>query len=156
MIDKKIQSKNTEAFLKTLLQQDSENLELNDLLSLEEKVKDPLVISVLVFKLIEERKKTNELLQDINSKYDRLQFELNNKNTKHNTDQENNNFEILSQRDDEILSFIREHKKADAMQIKDLLGYKGKNAASQRLNKLVKDKILKKIQAGRKVYFVVR
>jgi deoxyribodipyrimidine photolyase len=140
-------------FLEQLLKEDSKQLGLSDLIQIQEKFKDPLVLSVILHQLLEERKKTNEILKDLYEKYDSLQFKLKQKEeVNNNTD----NINILPEIDDKIISFVREMQKVDAEQVQEKLNYKGSNAASQRLNKLVKDGYLRKIQAGRKVYFIIR
>lgn len=148
------QIKTKKEVLDLLLGDQAKELNLEDLISVQEKFGDPVILSVLIFKLMEERKKTNDLLAEINSKYEDIQYQLKNKQSKENL--EKDNFHILSEIDDQILSFIRSKGKADAEQVQDQFSYKGSNAASQRLNKLVKENYLSKIQAGRKVYFVVK
>lgn len=138
-------------FLEQLLGQQFKELGLSDLMDIQEKTQDPLVLSVLVFKLLEERKETNKILKDIQEKYDKLQFSLS-----QNQIQSNSEVKMLSETDDKIITYIREKKRADAEDIREAFGYKGTNAASQRLNNLVKDKYLQKITAGRKVYFIIR
>ena len=141
-------------FLEKLLKQDYKELGLSDLIQIQEKFKDPLILSVILHQLIEERKKTNEILKDLYQKYDELQFKL-----KNNTEESNlasDTISILPEIDDKIISFIRANQKVYAEQVQQEFNYKGSNAASQRLNKLVKDGYLKKIQAGRKVYFIVK
>jgi hypothetical protein len=139
-------------FLEQLLGEQFKELGLSDLMAIQEKTQDPLVLSVLVFKLLEERKETNKILKDIQEKYDKLQTTI---QTKENN---NKNLEIvlLPETDDRIISYIKEHGKADAEEIKEMFGYKGTNAASQRLNNLVKANYLQKVNSGRKVYFVVK
>ena len=139
-------------FLEQLLGEQFKELGLSDLMAIQEKTQDPLVLSVLVFKLLEERKETNKILKEIQEKYDKLQTSI---QTKENT---NKNLEIvlLPETDDRIISYIKEHGKADAEEIKEMFGYKGTNAASQRLNNLVKANYLQKVNSGRKVYFVVK
>jgi hypothetical protein len=169
-----IPDNSSKSFLELILKEQAKELDLEDLLKLKENIKDPMILGILIFKLIEERKKTNQLLLDINNKYNVLELKLNNnnnnnKNYNYNNSNDNNNnnnnnnnthsgsfFNILCETDEKIISFIREKGKADAENIKNLLDYKGTNAASQRLNKLVKEKILTKIQSGRKVYFVLK
>ncbi|MFA5746020.1 MAG: hypothetical protein WCX82_01085 [archaeon] len=137
-------------FLEQLLGQQFKELGLSDLMAIQEKSQDPLVLSVLVFKLLEERRETNKILKDIQEKYDKLQFSQ--------TQRETNvpEIAILSETDDRIITYIREKGKADAEEIRESFGYKGTNAASQRLNNLVKARYLQKINSGRKVYFVVK
>jgi hypothetical protein len=157
-----VKENSSKSFLELILKEQAKELGLEDLLKLKENIKDPMVLGVLIFKLIEERKKTNQLLSDINNKYNTLESKLsNNNNTNFNLQNrdlvsDNNVFSILCETDEKIISFIREKGKAVASDIKTLLNYKGTNAASQRLNKLVKGKMLTKIQSGRKVYFVLK
>lgn len=140
-------------FIEKLLNQDTKELGLNDLIQIQEKYQDPLILSIILHQLIEERKKTNQLLKEIYEKYDALQFQL--KQSQKQTS-ETSDIVILSEIDDKIISFIRKHQKVNAEQIQVEFNYKGSNAASQRLNKLAKDGYLRKVQAGRKVYFIVK
>ncbi|MFH0906384.1 MAG: hypothetical protein V1824_03535 [archaeon] len=151
-----------EQLLKTLLGQKAKEIGLSDILEIQKGFNDPVVLSALIFKLMEERSKTNTILEEINRKYDDLQFLLKNKNLENINSIDNlnnsnqNKYEIFSETDDKIINYIKENGKADAQQITEKLNYKATNGASQRLNNLVKLNYLKKIQAGRKVYFVIR
>ncbi len=140
-------------FLDLLLKEQSKELGLSDIIQIQEKFNDPLILSVILHQLIEERKKTNQILAGLNEKYDQLQFLVKNQLKEK---KESDTFNILSEVDDKIISFVRSKEKVDASMIQEEFKYKGSNAASQRLNKLVKDKYLNKIQAGRKVYFIIR
>ncbi len=142
-----------QVFLEKLLKQDTKELGLSDLIQIQEKFKDPLILSVILHQLLEERKKTNDILKELYEKYDSLQFQL--KQKQENTDNKEI-INILPEIDDKIISFIREKQKVDAELVQEQFSYKGSNAASQRLNKLVKEGYLRKVQAGRKVYFIVR
>ena len=137
-----VDSKQTKDFLEQLLKEQYKDLELQDLLSLQENINNPMILSVLMFKLIEERKKTNKILEEISEKYDRLQFQMKNK-----PQEEVKEYNILSETDDQIITHIRKEGKTDAETVKAIFKYKGTNAASQRLNKLVKEKYLQKIQS---------
>ena len=142
-------------FLKLLLKDDAQELGLSDIIQIQEKFNDPLILSVILHQLLDERKKTNKILASLQEKYDSLQFLVKNL-SKTKEAEETNTYNILPEIDDKIISFIRANKKVDAGMVQKEFNYKASNAASQRLNKLVKDKYLKKIQAGRKVYFIVR
>jgi hypothetical protein len=140
-------------FLEQLLGQETiQEVGLDDLIKIQEKFNDPMLLSVLVYKLIEEKKQTNELLKNINEKYDKLQFMLQQKAQSENAPL----ISIPSETDDKIISYIRSIGRADAEAIKNEFNYKGTNAASQRLNNLVKSGHLSKIVSGRKVYFFVK
>ena len=57
---------------------------------------------------------------------------------------------ILSEQDQMIMHMVHSNGKISADEIRTELGYKGKNAASQRLNRLFKEGHLRKMQSGRK------
>ncbi|MFN3909844.1 MAG: hypothetical protein ACK4J0_01250 [Candidatus Anstonellaceae archaeon] len=60
---------------------------------------------------------------------------------------------MLSPIDEEILQIIRQRGAVCAQDIQKELSYKGQNAASARLARLASLNILKKHQAGRRVYY---
>ena len=62
----------------------------------------------------------------------------------------------LSERDGEVIDFVRKEGKVSADQLKEIFRYKGKNAASARLSKLFHEGILEKEYAGRKVYYKIK
>ncbi len=146
-----IQNKSKQEIMELLLGQDTKELGLNDIIQIQEKFADPLILSVIMHQLIQERKKTNQLLSDMQEKYEVL-FNL----LKQKEEVKSNSFNMLAEVDDKIISFIREKGKVDAEMVQENFNYKGTNAASQRLNKLARDSYLTKIQAGRKVYFIVK
>lgn len=120
--------------------------------------KDPAVIAVLLFKLAQERQKTNQLLTDLYDKYDQLA--LAQKTDTHSSVSPNptpeNVVSVLPEADQKIMQIVEEHKHVDAKAVQKALGYKNTNAASQRLNALVKNGHLNKIQSGKKVVFLLR
>jgi len=146
-----IQNKSKQEIMELLLGQDTKELGLSDIIQIQEKFADPLILSVIMHQLIQERKKTNQLLSDMQEKYEVL-FNL----LKQKEEVKSNSFNMLAEVDDKIISFIREKGKVDAEMVQENFNYKGTNAASQRLNKLTRDSYLTKIQAGRKVYFIVK
>lgn len=107
------------------------------------KFQDPIVLGELVYKLLEERENTNRILKNILAKLEAMEA---GKTTK--TEET-----ILPEIDSEILSFIGEKGKVTAEDVRKKFNYKGKNAASARLNKLCSLGLLKKKQAGKKVFF---
>jgi len=140
-------------FLELLLKEDTKELGLNDLIQIQEKFNDPLILSVIMHQLIEERKKMNAILLDLKEKYDSLQFLV---KSGLQEKKETEVYSILPEIDDKIISFVKTKQKVNAEMVQSEFNYKGSNAASQRLNKLVLNGYLKKIQAGRKVYFILR
>ena len=134
--------------------------ELNDLNEIMQHADDPKVLAALMFRIIQEKEKTNKLLENIGEKYDNIMLSLktapensNMGNTQNNTQ---NKFEVLPEQDQLILKSVEERGGCTANDIKTMLNYKGLNAACQRLNKLFKDGYLKKVQSGRKVLYLAK
>jgi hypothetical protein len=127
--------------------------------------KDPALIAVLLFKLAQERQKTNQLLEEQARKHEQLMTELKNRATPipslTNPTQSNTfggpaTIAVLPEADQKILSYVQTQGQADAMQVQQSMGYKNPNAASQRLNALAKQGHLSKIQSGKRVVFLPR
>jgi len=125
---------------------------------------DPMFVAVLMYKLAEEREKTNKILEKIFDKYDEIMLKLKTEqisplgealtpNTPTHTPQST---QILPEQDQMIMHLVHTRGQLTAAEVKTELGYKGVNAASQRLNKLFKDGHLKKVQSGRKVLYLAR
>jgi len=121
-----------------------------------EKCRDPTFLSMLLFKLLEERQKSTKLVEDINRKYDEIMFKLKTQSQgmQAQDDMAKREFNILPEQDQMILSFIQQRGKVEASEIQRLVNYKGQSGAAQRLNKLVREGLLKKLRAGRKVFFI--
>lgn len=137
------------------------NMDLKDVL---EYSQNPAFTAALMFKLAKEREKTNELLAKINEKFDSVMFELKTHNNRQSaapindagvSEANSRRFEVLPEQDQLILNLTEEKGSIDAKTVKESLGYKGSNAACQRLNKLFKDGHLKKIQSGKKVLYLI-
>lgn len=117
---------------------------------------NPMLLSVLLFKLVEERQKSNRVLEQIGDKYDNIMLELKTSQASASIGGEERQFNVLPEQDQLILRLIGERGNATANDVQATLNYKGLNAASQRLNKLYKENYLKKVQSGRKVLFLLR
>ena len=124
---------------------------------------DPMFIAVLLFKLAEEREKTNKILEKIFDKYDEIMLKLKTERLHsveasltptHHT--QNPSTQVLPEQDQMIVHLAHTRGQISAEEVRAELGYKGKNAASQRLNKLFKDGHLRKVQSGRKVLYLAR
>lgn len=118
------------------------------------KAKDPVFMAGMIYKLAEERRKTNELMQKIEEKFDQIMFSMKTGSQKA-PEAEESKFEILPEQDQLIVSFIEQNGSATATEVQRIMHYKGVNAASQRLNSLYKQGMLKKIQAGKKVAYLI-
>ncbi|HLC36726.1 MAG TPA: BlaI/MecI/CopY family transcriptional regulator [archaeon] len=117
---------------------------------------NPAFLSLLLFKLTEERKRTNDLLDRLNKKYDSL-VEMMQKKGFHGMHQhvsDGSKVNILSEQDQQIMNLVQNKGAVSALEVQSALGYKGKNAASQRLNKLYREGYLKKAQSGKKVLYL--
>ncbi len=139
--------------------------ELNlDLQEISRQCKNPMFLAVLLFKLAEEREKTNKMLEDIHDKFDQIMFKMKTgeigQSPQMGQSPQHRGIEapssILSEQDQMIMHMVQSNGKATAEEIKAELGYKGRNAASQRLNRLFKEGHLRKLQSGRKVLYLAR
>ncbi len=110
------------------------------------KFRDPVVLGELVYRLLEERENTNRLLKNILAKLDVLQ-------ARGNTVQNPLTAPLLPEVDEGIMAFIREKGRCTAEDVRAKFGYKGKNAACARLNRLCDMNLLQKAQVGKKVFF---
>lgn len=106
------------------------------------KFRDPVVMGELVYKLLEERENTNRILKNILAKLEALE-----------TGRAKHEEPILPEIDSEILGFVTEKGKVTAEDVRKKFKYRGKNAASARLNRLCNMGLLRKKQAGKKVFF---
>jgi hypothetical protein len=113
------------------------------------KFRDPIVLGELVYRLMEERENTNRLLKNILQKLEAIEMKLAPDTTLSPTSME----DLLPKIDEDIVGFIREARKATAEEVRSKFNYKGKNAASARLNRLCDIGVLQKRQVGRKMYF---
>jgi predicted HTH transcriptional regulator len=64
--------------------------------------------------------------------------------------------EILGDVDERIIEFVKKNGKACAEDLQRAFNYRGKNAASARLNRLHSQGLLEKKQAGRRVYYFAK
>ncbi|MBN3037510.1 MAG: hypothetical protein JW834_03625 [Candidatus Diapherotrites archaeon] len=115
-----------------------------------EKFKDPYVVGAMIHRLVEERKLTNELFKRIDEKLDRLVAVAEGMEKGKGIVSSS---EFLSEVDEQIMAFVKARKRVCAEDVAAHLGYRGKNAASARLNALFRDGIVKKKRAGRKVFY---
>ena len=122
------------------------------------KLKDPVLVGALLHRLTQERESTNLLLREINAKLDKIDqleskiAQLENRST---TVQEIQTQQplLLAEVDQEIVAFVKKKSAVCAEDVQEKFKYKGKNAASSRLNKLCALGVMKKTQVGKKVFF---
>lgn len=118
------------------------------------KMRDPLVVGALLHKLAEERQSTNLLFKNLLEKLESLEAKvasLEGKLGKAEVKEAS-----LSQTDEKIIAFVKARGKACAEELQKKFGYKGRNAASSRLNALFKQNLLEKTYAGKTVYFKMK
>lgn len=122
---------------------------------------DSVLIAALLFKLAQERQQTNALLDKLYQKYDELSFQMKTQPWTAGEAGMNstnlptpNPYALLPEADQKIMDMFARLPHVDANTVQKELGYKNPNAASQRLNALVKSGQLGKIQSGKKVVFV--
>ncbi len=110
-----------------------------------EQFKDPMTIGLLLYRLTMERKKTNELFTKILKKLDDMTAST----------AQSNRIE-LSEIEQKIIDFVKTRKTTDAEEVQKHFGYKGKNAASARLNSLYNQGLLGKKRVGKKVKYWIQ
>ena len=113
------------------------------------KFNDPVVLGELVYRLLEERENTNRILKNILAKLDSLES----KGVSVQEMKEDVKEVLLPKIDEDIMKYIKKSDKVTAEMVRVRFKYKGKNAASARLNKLVGLGLLQKKQVGKKVFF---
>lgn len=111
-----------------------------------EKFKDPVVLGELMYQLLEERENTNRILKNVLQKLEALEAGKPPARPEEEP--------LIPELDEKIVDFVRRRGKATAEDVQAEFGYKGKNGASSRLNRLGTLGLLTKRQVGRKVYFL--
>ena len=111
---------------------------------------NPAFLAALLFRLTKERENTNQILARLEAKFARIE-EILLKNASNPNQKED---KILSEPDQHIMQLIHEVGMVSAQEVQIRLSYKKSNAASQRLNNLVREGHLKSIRSGKKVLFM--
>lgn len=117
-----------------------------DLEKSKEESKDSVFIAVLLTKLVYERENTNRILKNLLNRIEALELKLAEKSVLAKETL------MLPEVDEAIVAFLKEGPKT-AEDVQRKFGYKGKNAASARLNRLHSLGVVVKQQVGKKVYF---
>ncbi len=123
--------------------------------------KEPVVpegsnMAVILRYMTEERERTNKILSSITAKITKMEHDVQQSYT-----QEENTYDeapvrrevALSALDIKIVNYVQSKEMACADEVKAVMGYKGKNAACNRLNKLREKGLLERFQLGHKVYY---
>lgn len=134
-----------------------------DLSDAVQQMADPVSIATMLYTIAEEKKSNNLVVRGINSKFDLLVSKLDRitellENLSGPTESHDSSpaHVDISERDQEILDFVRTKMKVCADDVQNHFKYKGRNAASARLNKLFREKRLEKVYAGRNVYYTIK
>lgn len=117
----------------------------NDIEENVNKFNDPVVLGELVYRLLEERENTNRILKNVLTKLEAIESGGLAKAKEAEV--------ILPEIDEEIMTFTKESGKVTAEDVRNRFNYRGKNAASARLNRLCNVGLLQKKQVGKKVFF---
>jgi len=113
-----------------------------------DRFRDPIILGEMVYRLLEERENTNRLLKNILQKLEQIELK-----TGSGTPTTSTEDVVLPEIDEQILKFVTQTGKVTAEEVRVQFNYRGKNAASARLNRLFEMNLLKKQQVGKKVYF---
>jgi len=121
---------------------------------------DPVAIATMLYTLVEERKSGNLVIRDINAKFDSILEKLKEISIRLNELESRSDIPLmehatfeLSDRDKEILDYVTKNERVCADDIQEKFEYRGRNAASARLSKLFRERLLEKVYVGRKVYY---
>jgi len=122
---------------------------------------DPVAIGAMLYSIAEEKKSNNLIVRAINAKFDNIAEKLEGIYEKLSELTETGTPQLvgipaISDRDQEILEFVKSKGKVCADDVQREFKYRGRNAASARLSRLFKDNILDKVYHGRNVYYVIR
>jgi len=115
-----------------------------------EEFKDPETIGLLLYRLSKERKKTNHLFKEITEKLEEIEKNVQSKETTKEIEKDK---QMLSKTDEKIYDYVQQNGKVDAADVKNEFEYKGRNAASARLNSLYKKGFLNKERVGKRVLY---
>lgn len=117
-------------------------------------MRDPLVVGAMLHKLTEERQSTNLLFKNLVEKIESLEAKVTLLESRISAPPRvEPQTTSLSQTDEKIIDFVKTRGKASAQEVQREFGYKGRNAASSRLNSLFKQQLLQKSYAGKTVFF---
>ena len=117
-------------------------------------------VTALLKYMVDERERTNRMLEGLTDKIRRLEGALDGMYAATEEKEQSvqpriiDNREIpLSELDSQVLDFVQTKGMICADQLKEYMGYKGRNAACTRLNRLYVTGLLERFQLGHKVYY---
>lgn len=121
-----------------------------DMQSVLKESSNPAFLAALLYRLAKEREETNKIIARLEQKFSRIE-ELLRKNSfnAHTTQQR-----VLSEPDQHIMQLVNDAEMVSAQDVQLRLAYRNPNAASQRLNNLVREGHLVSVRQGKKVLFM--
>jgi len=127
------------------------------------KLRDPLVLAALMNSVATERENSNRLLKTLVERLDAKFGELEERLSAleagraivHGAPSGDEEI-LLPSVDEEMLRFVKEKRHVSAEEVRRKFNYKGKNAASARLNRLFAMGLLSKRQVGRAVLYCAK
>ncbi|MBD3262398.1 MAG: hypothetical protein GF334_12170 [Candidatus Altiarchaeales archaeon] len=114
---------------------------------------DPMAAGALLYTIAQEKKNTNLIVRDLNAKFDTVLTKINQLDQKIEKLEQNPSNPNITERDEQVLAYVREKGSVCAETIQEKFQYKGRNAAASRLSNLYQKGLLEKTQKGRKVYY---
>jgi hypothetical protein len=123
-----------------------------------EKLNDPMFQAALMHAIVHEKEDTNRILKSIYAELEKARgLEERVARLEEGMGKAKTTDAIpLPEADARIIAFLREKGKACAEEVQKKLGYKGKNGASARLNRLYMLGAVSKAQVGRKVLYFAK
>ena len=122
-----------------------------------QKLRDPVVLAALMHTAATERENTNRLLKTLierlDAKFADVDARLASIEAGVHAPAAGEEEVLLAPVDEEMLAFVKEKRHVSAEEVRRRFGYKGKNAASSRLNRMFELGLLAKRQVGRAVLY---
>ncbi len=122
-----------------------------------QKLRDPVVLAALMHTAATERENTNRLLKTLIERLDEKFAEVDRRlalvESGVHAPEGGAEEVLLPSVDEEILKFVKEKRHVSAEEVRRRFGYRGKNAASSRLNRMFELGLLAKRQVGRAVLY---
>lgn len=125
-----------------------------------QKLRDPIVLASIMHTAATERENTNRLLKTLIERLDQKFAEVDARMSALEAGAHaaapSEEEVLLPSVDEGILAFVKEKRYASAEEVRRKFGYRGKNAASARLNRMFELGLLEKRQVGRAVLYSVK
>jgi hypothetical protein len=127
--------------------------EIGELVGSKRQLPEDTNMAMLFKYMTDERERTNKILSSITDKIIRLEKEIDSTYNAGEAYDTGNREIALSALDSKIINFVQTKGMACADEVREHMGYRGRNAACARLNRLYKEGLLDRFQLGHKVYY---